>query len=88
MQKLNKRYIILLKGSEKTMAKFKILESGGTKLYIAQKGYSLKDFSTELGISPAYLSLVLNGKKSPSPGLAKRISEKIDRNILDVFYLE
>ena len=35
------------------------------------KGYNLSDLSKELGIGISYLSAIANGKKIPSPKLAK-----------------
>lgn len=52
------------------------------------KGYNLSDLSKELGIGISYLSAITNGKKIPSPKLAKNIADALDVEIKDLFYFE
>ncbi|GGI38308.1 MULTISPECIES: helix-turn-helix transcriptional regulator [Staphylococcus] len=52
------------------------------------KGYNLSDLSKELGIGISYLSAIANGKKIPSPKLAKNIANVLDVEIKDLFYFE
>ena len=52
------------------------------------KGYNLSDLSKELGIGISYLSQIINGKKIPSPKLAKIIANTLDVEIKDLFYFE
>lgn len=52
------------------------------------KGYNLSDLSKELGIGISYLSSIANGKKIPSPKLAKNIANALDVEIKDLFYFE
>ncbi|OFN40847.1 helix-turn-helix domain-containing protein [Staphylococcus sp. HMSC069E10] len=52
------------------------------------KGYNLSDLSKELGIGISYLSAIVNGKKTPSPKLAKNIANALDVEIKDLFYFE
>lgn len=52
------------------------------------KGYNLSDLSKELGIGISYLSSIANGKKIPSPKLAKNIANTLDVEIKDLFYFE
>lgn len=52
------------------------------------KGYNLSDLSNELGIGISYLSAIVNGKKIPSPKLAKNIANTLDVEIKDLFYFE
>lgn len=52
------------------------------------KGYNLSDLSKELGIGISYLSSIANGKKTPSPKLAKNIADALDVEIKDLFYFE
>lgn len=35
------------------------------------KGYNLSDLSIETGVGISYLSQIMNGRKAPSPKLAK-----------------
>ncbi|WP_017464906.1 helix-turn-helix domain-containing protein [Staphylococcus epidermidis] len=52
------------------------------------KGYNLSDLSKELGIGISYLSSITNGKKIPSPKLAKNIANALDVEIKDLFHFE
>lgn len=52
------------------------------------KGYNLSDLSKELGVGISYLSAITNGKKIPSPKLAKNIANALDVEIKDLFYFE
>lgn len=51
------------------------------KKEIALKGYNLRGYSLKIGISHSYLSQILNNKKNPSPKVAKKISEGLDKDI-------
>ena len=59
------------------------------KKEIASKGMSLRRFSNEIGVSHCYLSQVLNDdigkRKSPSPTIAKKICDGVERKIGDFF---
>ncbi|HDI7415696.1 TPA: helix-turn-helix transcriptional regulator [Staphylococcus aureus] len=39
------------------------------------KGFNLSDLSRETGVGISYLSQIINGKKIPSPKLAKKMAE-------------
>ncbi|EHQ80462.1 helix-turn-helix domain-containing protein [Staphylococcus epidermidis] len=52
------------------------------------KGYDLSDLSIKTNVSKAYLSQIFNGKKTPSPKLAKNIANALDVQIKDLFYFE
>ncbi|MGM0899408.1 MAG: helix-turn-helix domain-containing protein [Bacillota bacterium] len=56
------------------MASLVLKDSMNTKLLIAEKGKSLRRFSSEVSVSHAYLSQILNGKKTPSPTVAYKIA--------------
>jgi transcriptional regulator with XRE-family HTH domain len=43
--------------------------------YFSLTRTSKQNFAEQLGVSPAYFSTIVNGKKKPSPRLAKKISE-------------
>ncbi|MEB7812867.1 helix-turn-helix transcriptional regulator [Staphylococcus xylosus] len=55
---------------------------------IAKNGHTLRSFSKSSGISLSYLSLIINGKATPSPKMAKRISENLNVSIEDLFNFE
>lgn len=57
------------------------------KLLIAKKGISQKEFADEIGISNSYLSLLINGKKNPSPSTAGKIASGLMVNVEDIFFI-
>lgn len=52
------------------------------------KGYNFSDLSTKADISKTYLSHIMNGKRTPSPKMAKKIADSLDVDIEDIFKLE
>ena len=69
------------------MSKLKIKNSKKTKEDIITLGFSVKDLSEKIGVTDSYLSTVLNGKRNPSPSLAKKISLILDKELSEVFFL-
>lgn len=59
-----------------------------TRIMIAETGKGLRDFSKMIGISHAYLSQILNGKKNPSPTVAHKIATGLSLEIKDIFLIE
>lgn len=70
------------------MVTFTILSTDETKLLIAKQGDSVKTFSKKIGISDSYLSQIINRKRKPSAPLAKKISDNLDRDIKEIFFIE
>ncbi|SUM74483.1 helix-turn-helix domain-containing protein [Staphylococcus saprophyticus] len=52
------------------------------------KGYNLSDLSNETGVGVSYLSQIINGKKIPSPKLAKKMSEVLKVSVDELFIFE
>lgn len=52
------------------------------------KGYDLSDLSNLIGVGISYLSQIVNGKKVPSPKLAKKIADALEVEIEDIFEFE
>lgn len=52
------------------------------------KGFYLNDLSREANVGVSYLSQILNGKKRPSPKLAKRIAETLEVEIEELFIFD
>lgn len=52
------------------------------------KGYNLSDLSNETGVGVSYLSQIINGKKIPSPKLAKKMSEVLQVSVNELFEFE
>lgn len=51
-------------------------------------GYNFSDLSKETGVGVPYLSRVINNKHTPSPKLAKSISQALGVEIQDLFEVE
>ncbi|PTI99137.1 helix-turn-helix transcriptional regulator [Staphylococcus simulans] len=52
------------------------------------KGLNLSELSIKTEVSTTYLSQIVNGKKVPSPKLAKKIANALDVEIEDIFEFE
>lgn len=52
------------------------------------KGFNLSDLSRETGVGISYLSQIINGKKIPSPKLAKKMSEVLQVDVEELFEFE
>ncbi|EOB8486790.1 helix-turn-helix domain-containing protein [Staphylococcus aureus] len=52
------------------------------------KGFNLSDLSRETGIGISYLSQIINGKKIPSPKLAKKMAEVLQVEVNELFEFE
>jgi transcriptional regulator with XRE-family HTH domain len=62
-------------------------DSYETRLLIAKNGQSLRRFSEVNGISHAYLSQILTGKRNPSPTVAYKIANGLNQSIEDIFLI-
>lgn len=58
------------------------------KATMFKKGLDLNSLSRKLEVGSSYLSLIINGKRNPSPKLAKRIAETLGVEITDIFTIE
>lgn len=70
------------------MSKLKVKDAGSLQSSIAIKGYNLVLFSKEVGVTSPYLSMILRGKRNPSPILAKKIADKLDMQVSEIFFIE
>lgn len=52
------------------------------------KGLNLSDLSRETEVGISYLSQIVNGKKVPSPKLAKKIADALEVEVEDIFEFE
>lgn len=58
-----------------------------TRLSIAKNGQTLRSFSEMNGISHAYLSQILTGKRNPSPTVAFKIANGLNQSVEDIFLI-
>ena len=68
--------------------KIVIKDTEKTKLDVIKLGMNMRQFAERLEIGQSYLSNILQGKRSPSPALAKRIADEIRKPIQEVFDFE
>ncbi|HCY0726585.1 TPA: helix-turn-helix transcriptional regulator [Staphylococcus aureus] len=52
------------------------------------KGFNLSDLSRETGVGISYLIQIINGKKIPSPKLAKKMAEVLQVEVNELFEFE
>lgn len=68
--------------------KIVIKDTEETKSDVIKLGMNMRQFAERLGIGKSYLSNILQGKRNPSPALAKRIADEIGKTIQEVFDFE
>lgn len=59
-----------------------------TRLMIAEKMGSLKNFANEIGISQTYLTQILKCDRNPSPTIAHKIANGLGKKIEDIFLVK
>lgn len=65
-----------------------LINSDGFKKAMFLKGFNLSDLSNKAEVSATYLSQIVNGKKVPSPKLAKKIADALEVEVEDIFEFE
>lgn len=65
-----------------------LINSNALKKTMFLKGLNLSDLAIKTKVSTTYLSQIINGKKIPSPKLAKKNANVLDLNIEDLFEFE
>ncbi|WP_057773536.1 helix-turn-helix transcriptional regulator [Pediococcus inopinatus] len=67
--------------------KIKVKNLNKLRKNILIQGLTVKEFAKETEINYGYLISILNGKRTPSPKLAKQISQKLNKNVDDIFFI-
>ncbi|MDF0359012.1 helix-turn-helix transcriptional regulator [Staphylococcus pseudintermedius] len=57
------------------------------KMIVLKKGLSVTDYAKNLDINISYANQIINGKRSPSPKLAKKMAEFLGVDIEKIFIL-
>ncbi|RSK30982.1 helix-turn-helix domain-containing protein [Bhargavaea beijingensis] len=70
------------------MVNFVLADPVKTRMDIAVKGYTLRGFASEIGISHSYLSQILNGQKNPAAPVATKISKGLQQPVDEIFLLK
>lgn len=60
----------------------------GFRELIVKKGYSQRSFGRVLGISESYVAQIANGIRNPGPKVAKNITDVLDVDFGDIFFIE
>lgn len=55
------------------------------KIALFKKGYSISKFAKALDINTSYANQIVNGKRTPSPVLAKKMAKILNVEISDIF---
>ncbi|QQE80883.1 helix-turn-helix transcriptional regulator [Alicyclobacillus sp. SO9] len=63
-------------------------DSHSFKKLLVLKGYSQRGFGRAVGISAGYASQVSNGMRCPSASVAKRITEVLEIEFGDIFFID
>ncbi|ADU31006.1 helix-turn-helix transcriptional regulator [Evansella cellulosilytica] len=58
------------------------------KELMIKKGFNQAKLGREIGITKSYVSQLVNGNTNPSPVLAKKITDKLNVNFDDIFFIE
>lgn len=58
------------------------------RILIAESGNTLRSFAHQIGVSHAYLSQVLNGRRNPSPVFAHKIAKGLGVEIDNIFLIK
>lgn len=58
------------------------------KKILMKEGYNHTSFAEVIEISQPFLSYIINGKRSPSPKVAKKMVETLGLKFDDIFYIE
>ncbi|AVL00492.1 hypothetical protein PI20285_07480 [Pediococcus inopinatus] len=85
MQKHYNEFV--LKEVKKMTYKIKVKNLNKLRKNILIQGLTVKEFAKETEINYGYLISILNGKRTPSPKLAKQISQKLNKNVDDIFFI-
>lgn len=64
------------------------LDNQKAKKLMFIKGFNVSSFADEVGVGISYISQILNGKRSPSPKLAKKIAETLEVEIEELFIFD
>lgn len=70
------------------MSKLMVKDADYLQSSIAIKGFNLILFSQEVGVTSQYLSMILRGKRNPSPILAKKIADKLGLEVREIFFVD
>jgi transcriptional regulator with XRE-family HTH domain len=68
--------------------KIVLKDPDGLKKILLQKGYSQRSFAEATEISSPYFNQIINGDRSPSGKVAKKIVDVLVMDFDDIFFIE
>lgn len=57
------------------------------EMALMKLGYTQRSFAKKIGISSPYLSQIIKGDRNPSPKVAKKIFDALEKNFDDIFFI-
>lgn len=70
------------------MGKIYVKDKSIFKKKVMEKGYNIKGFSHECGVSNSYMSSVINGRVSLSAPLSKKITKELNCSFKTLFFIK
>ncbi|PLR93233.1 helix-turn-helix transcriptional regulator [Bacillus sp. T33-2] len=58
------------------------------KKLLLVKGFSQRSLAETIEISPSYFNLILNGERFPSGKVAKKITDALESEFDDIFFID
>ena len=68
--------------------KIVIKDTEAVRKDVLKRGMNMRQFAERVDITQHYWSNIMNGKRYPSPAVAKRIADEIRKPIQEVFDFE
>lgn len=68
--------------------KIRLKDAFEFKCLLLRKGYSVRAMGRGVGISSGYAVQLANGNRNPSPDVARKITEFLNVDFDDIFYVE
>lgn len=68
--------------------KIKLLNQDDFNRMLLKKGYTKRSFGKALGITQSYAVHITNGKRHPSPNIAKKITDLLEEEFDHIFFIE
>lgn len=65
-----------------------IMQSNEVRQAMLREGYNISALAEQVKVGVSYMSQILNGKRNPSPKLAKRIADTLGVEIEEIFTIE
>lgn len=69
------------------MIEMNLIDRAEVRVEIARMGKSMRSFASDIGISQAYLSQILSGEYKPSPKVALKIAEGLEKELEEIFLI-